>query len=138
VTATPFLDTNILLYSISRDHREQAKRDIAVGLLSRTDNSLSVQVLQEFYVQATRPSRPDALPHDIAAGLMRTWLRFPVQDITLAVMSLALEIKAMAGLSYWDAAIIAAARAIGSREVLSEDMSDGREIAGIRITNPFR
>jgi predicted nucleic acid-binding protein len=107
-------------------------------LIERPDNVLSVQVLQEFYVQATRPSRPDALPHDIAAGLIRTWLRFPVQDITLAVMSSALEIKASSGLSYWDAAIIAAANAVGCREVMSEDMSHGRTIAGVSITNPFR
>jgi predicted nucleic acid-binding protein len=97
-----------------------------------------VQVLQEFYVQATRQSRTDALSHEIAAGLVRTWLRFPVQDITLAVMSSALEIKIAAGLSYWDAAIVAAARALGCREVLSEDMSHGQEIAGVVITNPFR
>lgn len=89
-------------------------------------------------MQATRASRDDALPHDIAAGLVRTWLRFPIQDITLAVMSAALEIKATAGLSYWDAAIIAAAQTIGCREVLSEDMTHGRVIAGVLVTNPFR
>ena len=133
-----FLDTNILLYSISTDRQEQPKREIAVGLLSGSDNAMSVQVLQEFYVQATRPSRRDALPHDIAIGLMRSWLRFPVQDITLAVMSEALEIKAASGLSYWDCAIVAAARALGCRELLSEDMAHGREIDGVRIVNPFR
>jgi predicted nucleic acid-binding protein len=138
VTATRFLDTNILLYSISRDRREQTKRDIAVALLEQADNVLSVQVLQEFYVQATRPTRTDALPHEIATGLIRTWLRFPIQDITLAVMSSALEIKAAFGLSYWDAAIVAAAREIGCREVLTEDMSHGREMAGVAIKNPFR
>ncbi|HEY4775150.1 MAG TPA: PIN domain-containing protein [Xanthobacteraceae bacterium] len=133
-----FLDTNVLLYSISRDRREAAKRDIAVALLDRRDNALSVQVLQEFYVQATRPTRPDAVPHEIAVGLMRTWLRFPVQEITVAVMTGALDIKAAFGLSYWDAAIVAAARALGCRELLSEDMSHGREIEGIVIVNPFR
>ena len=133
-----FLDTNILIYSISTDPRERAKRDIAIGLLDRQDNALSVQVLQEFYVQATRTSRSDALPHDIAVALMRTWLRFPVQDVTLAVMSAALDIKAVSRVSYWDAAIIAAASALGCRELLSEDLSHGSTIAGIVIKNPFR
>lgn len=133
-----FLDTNILLYSISTDRDETAKRDIATALLTGRDNALSVQVLQEFYVQATRPTRPTPLPHEIAVGLVRTWLRFPVQDITLAVMSEALDIKAAVGLSYWDAAIVAAARALGCRELLSEDMSHGREITGVMIVNPFR
>ena len=62
-----FLDTNILLYSISRDPTETAKRDRAVALIDTGGNALSVQVLQEFYVQATRATRRDALPHDIAA-----------------------------------------------------------------------
>src|SRR2546427_256314 len=118
-----FLDTNILLYSISRDPSEVAKRDRAVTLIDAGGNALSVQVLQEFYVQATRPTRPDALPHDIAAGLIRTWLRFKVQEISVSIMTGALEIKAAYGLSYWDAAIVAAARALGCRELYSEDMA---------------
>lgn len=133
-----FLDTNILLYSISRDSREIAKRDIAVTLLDRRDNALSVQVLQEFYVQATRPTRSDALPHDIATGLMRTWMRFPIQGITISVMTDALMIKASANVSYWDAVIVAAARALGCTEVLSEDFADCHKIQGVRTTNPFK
>ena len=116
-----FLDTNILLYAISTDRAEAPKRQIAAGLLTGRDNALSVQVLQEFYVQATRATRRDALPHDLAVGLIRTWLRFPVQDVTLAVMGDALAIKAAAGLSYWDAAIVAAARALGCRELFSDE-----------------
>jgi predicted nucleic acid-binding protein len=135
---TRFLDTNILLYSISRNPAESRKRDIAITLLNADDMALSVQVLQEFYVQATRATRPDALPHDIAAGLIRTWLRFKIQETTLPIALGALEIKAAHGLSYWDAAIIAAARALGCRELLSEDMSHGQEVESVRIVNPFR
>jgi predicted nucleic acid-binding protein len=137
VTAPRFLDTNILLYSISRDPAESAKRDIAIALLDNDDMALSVQVLQEFYVQATRSTRPDALTHDIAVGLIRTWLRFKVQEITVPVMMGALQIKNTYDLSYWDAAIIAAAQALGCREILSEDMSHGREFDGASINNPF-
>jgi predicted nucleic acid-binding protein len=133
-----FLDTNVLLYSISRDPAEAAKRDRAVALLDEDDNALSVQVLQEFYVQATRPTRRDPVSHDIAAGLIRTWLRFRVQEITVAVMTEALRIRASHGFSYWDAAIVAAARALACREVYSEDMADGRDVEGTIIVNPFR
>src|SRR5437588_12314664 len=125
-----FLDTNILLYSISRDPAEAGKRDCAVALIDADDNALSVQVLQDFYVQATRPTRPDALPHDIAAGLIHTWLRFTVQEITVPIMTRALTIKATHGLSFWDAAILAAAGALGCRELYSEHMAHGREIEG--------
>ncbi|HEY2048746.1 MAG TPA: PIN domain-containing protein [Caulobacteraceae bacterium] len=138
MTARIFLDTNVLLYSISSDPRERAKRERAMALLDHNDCGLSVQVLQEFYVQATRSSRADALPHDLAAGLIRTWLRFDVQEITVAVLESALEIKASHGFSYWDSAIIAAARALGCRELHTEDLSHGRIIDGVAIVDPFR
>jgi predicted nucleic acid-binding protein len=138
MNAPRFIDTNVLLYSISRDPSEAPKREIAIALLNTENIALSVQVLQEFYVQATRATRPDAIAHEIAVGLMHTWLRFKVQEITLPIMLGALEITAIYRLSYWDAAIVAAARALGCRELLSEEMSHGREIEGVTIHNPFR
>ena len=133
-----FIETNILLYSISTDPAEARKRDVARALLEHDDLGLSVQVLQEFYVQATRAPRTDAVSHNIATGLLRTWLRFTVQETTLAVVLGAFDIKATHRLSYWDAAIIAAARALGCREVLTEDLTHGREIDGLLVQNPFR
>jgi predicted nucleic acid-binding protein len=138
MSARRFLDTNILLYSISAAPAEAAKRERAIALLESDDVALSVQVLQEFYVQATRSTRVDRLPHDIAVGLVEAWLRFPLQEVTRGVLLAALEIKAAHGFSYWDSAIIAAARALGCREVLTDDMSHGREVAGVRIVDPFR
>ena len=138
MTELRFVDTNVLLYSISTGPAEARKRDIAAALLDDDDLALSVQVLQEFYVQATRATRPHAVDHDIAAALIRTWQRFTVQETTLGVMLGALELKLRYQLSYWDAAILAAARAMGCRELLTEDMAHGREMASIRITDPFR
>jgi predicted nucleic acid-binding protein len=138
VTTVHFLDTNILLYSISRDPAEQVKREKAIALLDRDGGAVSVQVFQEFYVQATRVSRPDPLPHEIAQGLIETWMRFKVQEITVSIFKHALALKAEHKFSYWDSAIIAAARALGCSELFSEDMAHGREIDGVLITNPFR
>lgn len=138
MTPLHFFDTNILLYSISCDPTETVKRERAVDLLDRDDGALPAQVLQEFYAQATRPARPDPLPHDIAAGLIRTWTRFKVQHIDLVILFAALEITAAHGFSYWDSAIIAAARALGCRELYSEDMSHGFRIDSVVIVNPFR
>jgi predicted nucleic acid-binding protein len=138
MTILRFLDTNILLYSVSRDPTETTMRDRAVALIDAGNNALSVQVLQEFYVQATRLTRPDPPPYDIAAGLIRTWLRFKVQEISVPIMTAALEITAVHMLSYWDAAIVAAARALGCQALYSEDMSHGREVEGVTIINPFR
>ena len=91
-----------------------------------------------FYVQATHSTRRGRLDHRIAAGLIATWCRFPVQDITLPILTGALEIKAAHGFSYWDSAIIAAARALGCRRLYSEDLAHGREVEGVTIINPFR
>lgn len=138
MTSSRFLDTNVLLYSISTDPTEGRKRQRAIELLDQNDVAISVQVLQEFYLQATHPTRPDRLPHHIAVGLIAAWQRFPVQEITCAVMTGALEIKAAYGFSYWDSAIIAAARALGCRQVLTEDLGHGREVGGVAIIDPFR
>lgn len=133
-----FLDTNVLLYSISRHPDELARREKAVALLDLDNGALSVQVLQEFYVQATRASRQDAIPHATATGLIRTWMRFKIQDNTAPILLHALELKADHGFSYWDSAIIAAARALGCQELYSEDLTHGREVEGVLICNPFR
>lgn len=138
MSATHFLDTNILLYSISTADDESHKRQIAIDLLGREGGSLSVQVLQEFYVQATRATRIDRLPHDIAAGLIETWMRFAVQETTVSVMKHALWIRSTHNLAYWDSAIVAAACAQGCREIYSEDMAHGRAIEGVVVVNPFR
>jgi predicted nucleic acid-binding protein len=121
-----FIDTNVLLYTISRDPVEQDKAMRANDILTDRDLALSVQVLQEFYVQATRASRPDAIAHQ------------QVQDVTSAIMLAALDARQRFQLSYWDAAIIEASRAMGCTEVLSEDLNDGQDYAGVRVTNPFR
>jgi predicted nucleic acid-binding protein len=88
-------------------------------------------------VQATRVTRPERLTHELATALIDTWRRFPVQDMTLAILKAALDLKARHGFSYWDCAILGAARALGCETLYSEDMQHGRVIDGVTITNPF-
>ena len=133
-----FVDTNVLLYAISRDPDEQDKAERANDILASRDIGLSVQVLQEFYVQATRSSRPDPLTHEQASGLIESFLRFPVQETTTSVLLAALSTRRRFGISFWDAAILEAGRALGCNLVLSEDLADGEDYAGVRVENPFR
>jgi predicted nucleic acid-binding protein len=132
-----FVDTNVLLYAISRDPEERDKATRANEVLSARDLALSVQVLQEFYVQATRVSRLDPLTHQQAARLVESFLRFPVMHLTTGVVLAAMSTRERFGISYWDAAILEAARSLGCDVVLSEDLSDGEEYAGVRVENPF-
>lgn len=133
-----FADTNVLLYAISTDPAEQAKRDIANDLLSSHDLALSTQVLQEFYVQATRATRDDALTHRQAADLVTSFTGFTVQPTTVELVHAAMAARDRFGVSYWDAAIIEAARMLGCTEVLSEDLSHGQDYDGVSVADPFR
>jgi predicted nucleic acid-binding protein len=133
-----FLDTNILLYSISQNPAESPKRDRALALLDDDSGSLSIQVLQEFYVQATRSSRADAVPHELAAGLIEAWSRFRIQDMTLPVLKTALRIRKAYGFSFWDSAVVAAALALGCDRVYTEDLTHGQVVDGLAIIDPFR
>jgi predicted nucleic acid-binding protein len=136
-TGVRFVDTNVLLYAISCDPDERAKEALANELLSAGGLGLSVQVLQEFYVQATRDSRADRLTHEQGAALVDSFRRFAVQETTVGVMLAAIATRQRFGISYWDAAILEAARALGCEVVLSEDLSDGQDYAGVRVENPF-
>ena len=89
--AVRFVDTNILLYAISTASDEALKREIARRLLDSADVALSVQVLQEFFVQATRQTRADALTSAQASALIEAWLRFPVQETTVPLMQAAID-----------------------------------------------
>jgi len=132
-----FVDTNVLLYSISKDPEESEKAMRAGAILAERDLGLSVQVLQEFYAQATRASRAERLTHEQAAALIDSFRRFPIQQTTLDVALSALATKQQFDISYWDAAILEAARELGCEVVLSEDLSDGQDYAGVRVENPF-
>jgi len=133
-----FVDTSILLYRVSVLDVDAAKHRIATELLAATDLRLSVQVLQEFFVQATRPSREGALEHDEAVGLIRSWRRFEPVSITPEIMDAALAACERWQVSYWDAAILEAARSAGCDIVLTEDLNDGQDYGGVRVVNPFR
>lgn len=133
-----FVDTNVLLYAVSTAAAEGGKAAAARRLLDGMDLALSVQVLQEFYVQATRRTRPDRLSHAQATALIESWLRFTVAEITVPLMQAATAATARFHLSYWDAAIVEAARELGCETVLSEDLADGRDYDGVRVRNPFR
>ena len=133
-----FVDTNVLLYAVSALSEEAGKSDRALALLRQGNLALSVQVLQEFYYQATRPSRQAAITHEQALEFIESIGSFPVQGITLDLFRAAVAISRRFGLSYWDGAILAAARAAGCDAVYSEDLSAEQDYDGLRVINPFR
>lgn len=132
------LDTNVLLYAVSSDAEHREKSRLAAEILRSRPFVLSVQVLQEFYTQATRATRPHRLTHEQALSFIRPLLALPIQDATPALVLSAIATSVRYQLSYWDAAIIEAAKALGCTTVLSEDLGDGQDYGGVRVENPFR
>jgi predicted nucleic acid-binding protein len=132
-----FLDTNVLLYAAMAEDSASEKRSRARLLLRRNDCVLSVQVLQEFFVQATRKSRPDRLSDELAMALVATWRRFEVVENGLPVLDRAFGIRMKYRFSFWDCMIVAAALESGCERLFTEDLSSGQRIEGLIIENPF-
>lgn len=135
--AIRFFDTNILLYAYDLD--APAKRAIAVRLIEEgwaPDGraAISVQVLQEMHVNLTRRG---VIPLE-ASRIVRDYAIWPVVDNTLEVFQAALAEQTRWKISLWDSLILAAARASGASELITEDFNHGQDYDGVRALNPFR
>ena len=134
-----FFDTNVLMYASGADDSSLAKTGVARGLLRTTQGvALSLQVLQEFYVNATRVTRPSNLKHADAYALIASWRRFRIVEPTLETLDRAMEIRERYKFAYWDAAIMAAAMEVGCTKLLSEDWTHDQVVDGLALENPFR
>lgn len=137
MSAKTFVDTNVLLYAY--DARAGAKHQIAkeilAGLWADRTGILSLQVLQEFYVNVTRKI-PVPLKRDIARNIVNSYTIW-CTETTTAEIAAAFQIEDQASISFWDALIVACAAGSGAGRVLSEDLNPGQRIVGILIENPF-
>lgn len=133
-----FVDTNVLAYA--HDRSETVKQPVAAALLARLwearSGTLSTQVLQEFYVVATRKFKPPLSSAD-ARNIVALYGTWDVVEVDLALILAASQLEEADALSFWDALIVEAARRSGADTLVSEDLQDGRVIAGVRIQNPF-
>ena len=132
-----FIDTNVLLYAHDMDAgvKHQTAKAILGELWIERTGVVSMQVLQEFYVNLTRKiSSP--LSNEIArlvVGSYSIWC----MDTTPADISAAFRIEGESRIAFWDAMIVSAAVRSGATRILSEDFSAGHQIAGILVENPF-
>ena len=136
MAVTHCLDSNVLVYAFSKTPRDAAKARIAREWIAREDWGVTVQVLQEFYVNAIRA--PHELSHDDVLAMIEEIAdsrRVGVVDLPL--MRHALQLKSRYRIAYWDAAVIAGARRLGASVLVSEDLSNGQDYGGVRVLNPF-
>ena len=133
-----FVDTNVLVYA--HDRSETRKQPLAHALLeglwaSRT-GTLSTQVLQEFYVVATRKLDPP-MSRRAAREIVALYAAWPLVQVDLALILVASELEERHKLSFWDALVVEAARRADATRIVTEDLQAGRHIGGVRIENPF-
>ena len=132
-----FVDTNVLIYAHDLDAKR--KHEVAKGVLrelwSQRTGILSMQVLQEFYVNVTRKIA-SPLPKDAARLLVNSYAIW-CMETTPAEISAAFRLEDESRIGFWDALIVASAAKCGALKILSEDLNVDQRIAGIRIENPF-
>ena len=132
-----FVDTNVLIYAVSRRPEDAEKRRRAAELLEEDDLAFSAQVVGEFYYQATRATRQERLTHAEALDFVEKLQERDIHPITYDLFSAAVVLSDRYQLQYWDALILATARKHDCEAVYSEDMSAEQDYAGLRVINPF-
>ncbi len=133
-----FVDTNILLYAydVTAGTRHEAASTLVDRLWRERRGALSVQVLQEFYVNATRKVAQAIDPVAAVArlqSLARWRVHSPLPDDVIAAATLSDRHR----LSFWDAMIVRSAAELRCDVLWTEDLSDCQVIEGVRLTNPF-
>jgi predicted nucleic acid-binding protein len=133
-----FFDTNVLLYLF--DNREPDKKAAAQELIQKEVEadraSLSTQVLQEFYVNATRKLAFPLSPEE-AGARVRDFSRLPLVQVDVPLILAAIARSQRMSFSLWDAMIVEAALKAGADRLLTEDLQHGQVIEDMRVENPF-
>jgi predicted nucleic acid-binding protein len=133
-----FVDTNVLLYAYdtAAGQRHDDAAHLVDRLWSERSGAISVQVLQEFFVNSTRkvaaPLTPEAAV-DRLRSLSRWRVHSPLADDVVSAASLSHRHQ----LSFWDAMIVRSAAELHCEILWSEDLNDGQVIEGVRVRNPF-
>ena len=132
-----FIDTNVFVYSVSSHLPEKRKRDRARTLLREVDFGTSAQVLAEFYVTVAQKIA-EPLPEAQALQFIARLIRLPIVTIDSDLVIEAIALKKEHRVSYWDAAIIAAAHRLDAKVIYSEDLAHEQIYGTTKVVNPFR
>jgi predicted nucleic acid-binding protein len=132
-----FIDTNVLVYADDLDagRKNETAQTIVADLVASRTGVLSTQVLQEYFVVATRKLGVDPRAAKKKLELLATLEVVTVQTTTILR---AIDLLRLHTLSFWDALILTTAAEGGCSALLTEDLQHGQTIEGVRIENPFR
>lgn len=136
MTARCFADTNLFLYAASKDPADAGRKAAVRELLGQEDIGISAQVLQEFAHNASAKKRL-GLEAEETETILHAMLDYPVLPVTGELVLEAFTLQQRFQISYWDAAIIAAARSLGCKILYTEDLNAGQDYGGVVAQNPF-
>ncbi len=132
-----FVDTNILVYA--HDRGAGAKHDRSVELLERLtedgSGALSIQVLAEFYVTATKKLGMTSQEAEEVLADLGGWI---IHRPAHADLLRAARVHRRYHVSWWDALILTSATELGCGLLWTEDLSDGQRYGSVTARNPFR
>lgn len=132
-----FVDTNILIYAYDRtaERRQERARKLLVELWQSRRGCLSIQVLQEFFVVATR-KLPGISPADLRTILADLAL-WHIHTPSAADVLAAVDLHQRNQISFWDAMILQSAARLGCAVVWSEDLNAGQFFGSVQVMTPF-
>jgi len=137
MSARKFVDTSVLIYAhdVDAGAKHQVAKNVLRELWSQRSGVLSMQVLQEFYVNVTRKIA-SPLPKDVARLVVNSYSVWCIET-TPAEITTAFRIEDECRIGFWDALIVASATKCGAIRILSEDLNAKQVVAGVCIENPF-
>jgi predicted nucleic acid-binding protein len=131
-----FIDTNLLVYAIDSfdQNRKEHARSILKNISDQYTGVISTQVMQEFYVAATKKLNADPV---MSKGILTQLTNFEIISVSPELVFSAIDCSILNRLSFGDAFIIAAAASANCKEIWTEDLNHNQIILGVRINNPF-
>lgn len=131
-----FVDTNVFIYALDQADvkKQEAARLWRTALWKNRRGRTSFQVLQEFYVKVSQkwPDTRSAVRSEI-----RDLLAWEPVAIDEEVLEQGWKVQDRFQLSFWDALIVAAAKAASCKYLLTEDLQANQDMDGLLVVNPF-
>lgn len=133
-----FVDTNILIYAHDRSAggKHTRARELVQDLWQSGAGCLSIQVLQEFYVNVTQKVAKPLAP-EVAAQIMADLSAWQIHRPGLEDVLDAIRLQGRYQMSFWDAMIVASAIQLGCQTIWSEDLNPGQVYEQVTVASPF-
>lgn len=135
--APVFVDSNVLIYAV--DQGDPKKHDLAklwrAELWKSRRGRISFQVLQEFHANVIRKWPAAGQQAQAEIRNLFTWKPIVIDE---RILEDGWRIQDRSHISFWDALIVAAAKAASCRYLLTEDLQADQDFDGVVVVNPFR